>query len=151
MGAHLPQRLERRVAVRAGLLEPRRAHGTHEERRLDARPADRALAAAQTEPLLHRLDLELALAHVLEVFRGAEEHVDERTEERREKPEQRREPHDPAIADPAARVLVDPEGDPEPEDDDEEDPDVADRVPRPGLEEVVDSGESRVGGEVVIG
>ena len=77
----------------------------------------------------------------------AEEHVDERAEERREEPEQRREPDEPAIADPPARVLVDPEGDPEPEDDDEEDPDVADRVPRPRVEEVVDSAESRVGGE----
>ena len=55
--------------------------GTDEEVGADLRPADRAVEVAAREPLLHRLDLELALAHVLEVLRRAEEHVDERADD----------------------------------------------------------------------
>ena len=73
------------------------------------------------EPLLDRPDLELALAHVVEVLRRAEEHVDERTEERRHEAEQRRQRDEPRVLDPPASVLVDPEADREPEDDAEGD------------------------------
>ena len=73
------------------------------------------------EPLLHRLDLELALARVLEVLGRAEEHVDDRPEERREEADERREPDEPRIRDPAARVLERPVRGREPEDDDEAD------------------------------
>src|SRR5262249_28323399 len=59
--ADLPQRLERRVALHARLLEPCRADGANEERRLDRRAADGALAVAKAEALLHRPDLQLAL------------------------------------------------------------------------------------------
>src|SRR5437867_11837046 len=73
----LPERLERRLAVRAGLLQLRRADRTDEKLRRDLRAADRAVQVAAGEPLLHRLDLELALAHVVEVLRRPEEHVHE--------------------------------------------------------------------------
>ena len=73
------------------------------------------LVLAQAEPLLHRLDLELALAHVLEVFRRTKEHVDDHADERRtsrgSSPSRRA-----TDRDPPPRVLVDPEGDGEPED-----------------------------------
>src|SRR5712691_4171866 len=79
---HLPERLERRLAVDAGLLQLRRADGTDQEFVGDLRATDRAVEVAAREPLLHRLDLELALTHVLEVLRRAEQHVDERAEVR---------------------------------------------------------------------
>src|SRR5207248_8940917 len=60
--AHLPQRLERRLAVDASLLELRRADRADEERSLDLRPADRTVEVTRGEALLHRADLELALA-----------------------------------------------------------------------------------------
>ena len=52
---------------------------------------------------------------------GPEEHVDQRPDERRDEPEDRRHRHQPGILDPAARVLADPVGGRQPEDDDEED------------------------------
>src|SRR5580765_5146758 len=67
--AHLPERLERRLARRARLLQLRRADRAYEVARVDLRPADRAVEVALREPVLHRLDLELALADVLEVLR----------------------------------------------------------------------------------
>ena len=60
--AGLPDRLERRAALRARLLEPRRADGTDEERGVDVPAADGAAEVALGEPLLDRADLELALA-----------------------------------------------------------------------------------------
>ena len=73
------------------------------------------------EALLHRLDLELALAHVLEVLGRPEEHVDQRPDERRSTPS-RVETHDEQrILDPAPRVLVHPVDGRDPEDDHEED------------------------------
>src|SRR5947208_4354759 len=71
--ADLPERLERRLAVCARLFELRRAHRTHEEVDADLRAADRTVQVAAREPLLHRLDLELALADVLQVLRRAEQ------------------------------------------------------------------------------
>src|SRR5262249_14306861 len=112
----LPERLEGRLARRTRLLQPGRADGADEERRLDVRAADRALGAAGLEALLDRLDLELALAHLVEILGWTEEHVDERAEERREEPEQRREGDDPRAVDPPPRVLERPVADREPED-----------------------------------
>ena len=60
--------------------------------RSTSRAADRAAQVAGAEPLLHRLDLELALAHVLEVLRRPEEHVDQRPDERRRSPDRGRRP-----------------------------------------------------------
>src|SRR5438094_4905149 len=78
--AHLPERLQRRLAVGARLLELRRADRADEEVGRHLRATDRAIEVAACEPLLHRLDLELALAHVLQVLGRPEEHVDERAE-----------------------------------------------------------------------
>src|SRR5207247_8970546 len=85
--ADLPERLERRLAVDARLLQLRRADGTHEELVRDFRATHRAKEIAAREPFLHRLDLELALAHVLEVLGRAEEHVDERADVGRDQAE----------------------------------------------------------------
>src|SRR5438552_981542 len=74
--ADLPERLERRLAVGAGLFQLRRAHRTDEEIRGHLGAADWAVEVAAREALLHRLDLELPLADVLEILRRAEEHVD---------------------------------------------------------------------------
>jgi hypothetical protein len=99
---------------------------------------------AAVEPLLHRPDLELPLANVLEVLGRPEEHVDQRPEERRHGAEHRRHRHEPGIVDPAARVLVHPEDRRDPEDDHEEDREIADDEPGAGLEEVSDSSEQPV-------
>src|SRR5689334_14393632 len=80
--ADLPRGLERPPAGGARLAEPRRAHGADEELLLDLGATDGAAQVARAEPLLHCLDLEFALAHVLEVLRRTEEHVDQRPNER---------------------------------------------------------------------
>src|SRR5262245_10781392 len=64
--AHLPGRLERLPAVRAGLAELRRADRADEELLVDLGAADRAMEVARAEPPLHGLDLQLALPDVLE-------------------------------------------------------------------------------------
>ena len=56
-----------------------------------SQPQTRAAQLGAAEPRLDRLDLELALAHVLEVLGRPEQHVDQRPEERRDRAEQRRE------------------------------------------------------------
>ena len=94
------------------------------------------------EPLLHRLDLELPLAHILEIFGRPKEHVDERAEERRNEPEHRCHRHEPWILDPPASVLVDPVRDREPEHPDEEERQVPDHEPGPRREEVVEPAEN---------
>src|SRR5579862_303656 len=78
--AHLTERLERRTAVDARLPELRRADRADEEAQVDLRAADGADEPPAREPVLHRLDLELPLAHIREVLGRTEEHVDERTE-----------------------------------------------------------------------
>jgi hypothetical protein len=103
------------------------------------------LHLAQAEPLLHRADLELTFAHVFEIFRRAEEHVDECADERRDQSEDRRGRDEPRILDPPPRVLVHPEPDRQPEHDEEEDREVADDEPRPRVEEIVDVRERRAG------
>ncbi len=136
--AHLPERLERRLAARARLLQLRRADRADEELGLDrARGTPGSATRRLPELLLHRADLELALADVLEVLRRPEEEVDERADERRHEAEQRRHRDQPRILDPPARVLVDPVRAGQPEDDDEEDRQVPDHEPRAGVEEVV--------------
>src|SRR5688500_8490442 len=78
---HLPERLERSLAAPASFLQLRRADWAREELRLDDRATDGA-PRCLAERLLHRLDLELPLAHVLEILRRPEEHVEQRPEER---------------------------------------------------------------------
>ena len=107
---------------------------TRNESSTSARQTGQRSLAVQA--LLHRLDLELALAHVLDVLGRPEEHVDERPEERRDDARGRRPSRGARVLDPAARVLVDPERRREPEDDDEEDRDVPDEEPDLGVEEV---------------
>src|SRR5437016_2548362 len=80
--------------------------------------------------LLDRLDLELALTHVLEILGRTEEHVHERSGERQHETEQRRNPDEPRILDAAARVLEDPVGERDPEDRGEDDEQVAGFDPR---------------------
>src|SRR5262245_8614869 len=92
--AHLPETLERLPARRARRTEPRGADRADEVRRLDPGATDRAALVELCEPLLHRLDLELALARILEILGRPEEHVDDRAEEGREEPGQRRDPDD---------------------------------------------------------
>src|SRR3954469_17282494 len=137
----LPEGLEGRLAVDACLLQLRRAHGTDEKVRADLRAADRAVEVAAGQPLLHRLDLELALPHVLEVLRRAEEHVDEGPDERRDKPEHDGHRDQDRVLDAALRVLVHPVADGEPENDQEENEQVSDDLPGPGGKEVVDPTE----------
>src|SRR5262249_8907817 len=89
--ADLPQGFERRLAVHAGLPQLRRAHRAHEVVRTDLSAADRAVQVAAREAVLHRADLELALAYVLQILRRTEEHVDQRPDER-DQPERDRRP-----------------------------------------------------------
>ena len=89
---------------------------------VDLGTADRALQVAAAEPLLHRPDLELALAHVLEVLGRAEEHVDQRADERRSTPSSVATQTSSVSSIRRRRVLEDPVDGREPEDDHEEDP-----------------------------
>src|SRR5262245_2037696 len=68
IGADLPQRLERPVAVHARLPQLGRAHGTDQKVLLDLGAAHGTVEVARAQALLDRLDLELALADVLEVL-----------------------------------------------------------------------------------
>ena len=95
----------------------------------DARTTDRAALIELREPLLHRLDLELALARILDVLGRPEEHVDDRPEERWEEADDRRQRHEPRVLDPSARVLERPVGGREPENDDEADAEVSEKGP----------------------
>ena len=58
------------MAPDARLPKLGRADGADEEVLLDLRATDRALQVAAPEAFLHRLDLELALADVLDVLGG---------------------------------------------------------------------------------
>ena len=96
--ADLPGRLERAVAVRC---TPAAASSCRPGRRgSPARPRSRRPCSdvAAAEAALDRLDLELALADVLEVLGRAEQHVDQRAEERRDRAEQGREPTSGGLA-----------------------------------------------------
>src|SRR6266542_5333898 len=137
----LPERLERRLAVGTGLLQLRRADRADEKVGGHLGATNRAVEVAACKTLLHRPDLELALAHVLEVLGRPEEHVDERADERRHEPEQDRRTDEPGILDSPPRVLVHPVADREPEDDDEEDREVAEDRPGARPEEVVQGPE----------
>src|SRR5581483_8979984 len=134
--ADLPQRLERRLAGHACLLQPRRADGADEERRLDGGAADRALALSGRQPLLDRADLEIPFPHLVEILGRAEEHVDQRADERQRERDQRRERDQPPVGDAPPRVLVRPERDGEPEDDADRDQARARERPGAGGEEV---------------
>src|SRR5205085_9725905 len=100
--AHLPQRLERRAAVYARLSQLRRADRAHEVARVDVRAAHRAHEPVTREAVLHRLDLELPLAHVVEILRRPEEHVHERADVRDESDEGG-EQAEPGVVDAPAR------------------------------------------------
>ena len=97
-----------RRTITHACLRARRADRADDEGRVDPAAADRAAEVVVGKPLLHRPNLELALAHVLEVLRRPEEHVDERAEERREQAEQGCHRHEPRVVDPAAGVLERP-------------------------------------------
>ena len=97
--------------------------------------ADRTAEVDRRDALLHRRDLELALAHVLEVLRRAEEHVHERAEERRDQSEHRAERDQKRILHPPLRILVRPVTEREPEHECEEGKPVEDRVLGAGAEE----------------
>ena len=84
---NLPERLERGLAVHAGLPQLRRAHGADEERGLHLRSADGTVEVAVGEPVLHRPDLELALPHLFEIFGRPQQEVDERANEGRHEPD----------------------------------------------------------------
>src|SRR5262249_48385980 len=97
--------------------------------------ANRTAEIDRRDPLLHRLHLELPLAHVLEVLGGAEEHVDERAEERRDQPANRRGCDPQQNLDPPPGALVRREAQAQPEHEGEEGEAVEDRVLSAGAEE----------------
>ena len=108
VGADLPARVQRLAAGGARLLEAVHAAGADQERLLDlvvAVGAGLVLDAGQAR--LGGGDLQLALAHVLEVLGRAHDQVDDRAQER----EQRRRGgagHDHGVFDPALGVRVGP-------------------------------------------
>src|SRR5437763_4991081 len=138
---HLPERFQGRLAIGAGLLELRGADRTDEELVRHLGPADAAVEGAAGETLLHRLDLELALAHVLEVLRRPEQHVHERAEVWDHEADRHGGGDQDRILDAPLRVLVDPVADREPERDQEEEEQVENDVPGIRRKEVVDPAE----------
>ena len=127
--AQPPLRLERRAAALAGQLEPARAVRAGEEVGLDVAAAARAHALL-AEPALHRADLELALAHVVQVLRRAQDacrRARRRTGRRAPSRSTRRRAR---VVDAALGVLVRPEHQRQPEHDEEEQDEQHDRVER---------------------
>ena len=86
------------------------------------------LMSAPARRCLDRADLELPLAPVVDVLRRAEEHVDERPDERREQPDERRKPDEERLFDAPLRVAVRPEAEREPEHDRQNDEQVEDQT-----------------------
>ena len=121
VGADLPERLERGVALDARLLQPRRADRADEERRLDGGAADRAVQVALRQAAPPSRGSRARARARPRGTRAAGRRVDDRPDERRDQPEHRRHGDEPRVLDPAASVLVDPVGGREPEDGDEED------------------------------
>jgi hypothetical protein len=74
------------------------------------------------------LHLELALAHVVEVLRGAHDHVDDRPDEREEDRRGRRAADQHGVGDPPSRVRVRPVRQREVDHDEEEDHEVDGQV-----------------------
>ena len=86
VGADLPARVERLAALGARLLEPAQAARAAQEALLDLEVAVRAgLLVEAFQPGLGGRDLELALAHVVEVLGRAHDHVDDRADEREQR------------------------------------------------------------------
>ena len=107
--AHLPERLERRLAARAGLLQLRRADRADEELGLDRRRGRPGSAASRRPSRSSIARISSSRSRTSSRYSGGrKKHVDERAEERRHEPEQRRHRDQPRILDPPARVLVDP-------------------------------------------
>jgi len=136
-GAGLPQRVEGGRALAAGRLQLRGADGADEERRLDARPTDRALGLRLHQVPLERPKLDAPRFHIGERLGRPEEQVGEWAGERHE-PQERGGPGDPGILDPAACVAVHPEGDPEPQEGDEEQRQVARDLERSRMKDGVE-------------
>src|SRR3954470_13417959 len=102
--AHRPVRLERLAARDTGVLELALAVRAAQEVLLDLVVAVRAEQVAhRVQPRLGGLHLELALAHVVEVLRRADDHVDDRADER-EQARDRRAGHQHGIGDAAPGV-----------------------------------------------
>src|SRR5262249_17772022 len=97
-------------------------------------------ALLRLESPLDRADLELALADVAEVLRRAEEHVDQRPDDR-DDPEQGDERDHERRPDPSAGGPEPPRHDRRPEDDEHHDRALPEPVPRARMEEVVDPSE----------
>ena len=97
--------------------------------------ADRAADVGRREARLDRADLELALTPVVDELRRAEEHVDERPDERREQPDERREPDEERVLDAALRVAERPVAEREPEHDEHHDGHLDDEMRRTRAEE----------------
>src|SRR5664280_1811723 len=135
VGTDLPERLERRLAARAGLLEARGADGTDEIVGVDIDLAHGAASHALAETRLHLLYLELALVHLVQILGRTEKHVDDRAEERKEQRERRGGADQPRVLDAAASVLVNPVRDREPEDGQEEEGQILDHVTQVRVEE----------------
>ncbi len=144
VGADLPARVERLAADGAGLLEPAQAARAAQERLLHLEAAVLAAEVLDAgQPRLGRGDLELALAHVVEVLGRAHDQVDDRPDER----EQRRgggAGHQQRVGDPPAGVGVGPVDQREPDHHQEQDQQV-DREVQPVVLDAED-GEGTHGG-----
>src|SRR6476619_1298723 len=137
--AHLPERLERRVAPDARPAEGRRAHWAREVVGLDPGAADRALRPRLRELPLEGTHLDPPGAHVVEGLGGAEEEIDHRPDVRRHEPEQGRQDYEKRVADPPPRVLVDPEPEGKPEDHGEQEREVPGDYEAGRVDEAVDA------------
>ena len=113
--ADLPARVERLAADGARLLQPPQAARAAEERLLDLEAAVLAVLMLDVgEPRLRGRDLELPLAHVVEVLRRAHDQVDDRPDEREQR--RRRGARDQhRIGDPAVSVAPRPVDEREPD------------------------------------
>ena len=108
--AHPPVLLERALQLRQACRASscRRGRRGSPRRPPRGRPGNTSHAE---QAFLHRLDLQLALPHVLEVFRRPEEHVDQSAQVRRDQAQDDRHRNEHRIFDSALRVLVDPVAD----------------------------------------
>ena len=121
VGADRPRLVQRARAADAALLELAQTAGAADEVALDAVVAVRAQRLVElAQAGLGGLRLELALAHVLEVLGRAQDHVDDRADEREQR-RHRRTADQHRIVDPPARVGVCPVDQREVQDGDEQD------------------------------
>ncbi len=141
--AEPPARVERRLAAAAGVLQLGAAVRAGQEAGIGGVTAVRAgLVGAQ--PALHGPDLELALVHVGQVLRRAQQHVHEHAHEREQRGGRDAHADDHGIVDAAARVLRRPEHQRQVERDQEDDEQALARHHVSRVEERVNPGQ-RVG------